>query len=53
MENGGGAGTQGSHFEKTMFGNDLMTARDIFTDASFSFFNIALLRDTGWYSEVN
>ena len=36
-----------------MFGNDMMTARVIFTDATFSIFNFAVLKDTGWYDEVN
>ena len=35
-----------------MFGNDVMIGQNLATDASFSYFNIALLKDTGFYAEV-
>ena len=36
-----------------MFGNEMMTYRGILTDASFSNFTLALLKDTGWYADIN
>ena len=36
-----------------MLGNEIMTGRVILTDASFSQFTVNLLKDTGWYAEVN
>lgn len=41
----------GLHFEKTFFGNDLMTAEPSFL-SSLSLMDLNLLRDTGWY-QVN
>jgi hypothetical protein len=49
IENDGSSGSAGSHFERTYFFNEVMTASD-FKDAQFSGFGFALLEDSGWYS---
>jgi leishmanolysin len=48
MENSGGSGSAGSHFERTTFGNEIMTASEI-ADTRFSELTLALLEGTGWY----
>lgn len=35
-----------------MFGNEVMTGSAVLVDATFSAFNIALLKDTGFYAEI-
>ena len=52
FENGGGAGTFGSHFEATSFHNEMMTGT-ISRLIYFTLFDTALLRDTNWYHSVN
>lgn len=48
IENNGGSGSAGSHWERVILGNEMMTASEI--DSSvFSKFTLALLEDTGWY----
>lgn len=51
LENEGEAGSAGSHFEKTLLGNEIMTA-DTSGYSVLSAFSLALLEDSGWY-EVN
>ncbi len=48
MENDGGKGSEGSHFERTILFNEIMTASSI-KDRVFSGFSLSLLLDTGWY----
>ncbi len=36
-----------------MFPNDFMCSSQVLWDATFSKFNVALLRDSGWYAEVD
>ncbi|EGR31368.1 leishmanolysin family protein, putative, partial [Ichthyophthirius multifiliis] len=53
IENEGGAGSFGSHWERTVIYNEMMTGASVSTDSVFSIFTIALLKDTGFYPEVN
>jgi hypothetical protein len=48
MENTGGSGTAGSHFERRHFANDIMTSGLIY-EMAMSEFTLALLDSTGWY----
>jgi len=48
MEQQGGSGSVGSHFERRVFGNEYMTAAEI-NDARITEFTLALLEGTGWY----
>lgn len=48
LENEGGSSSAGSHFEKVLFGNEIMTG--IITGyAILSKFTLAILEDSGWY----
>jgi len=53
LEESGSSGSAGSHFEASIFMNEVMTASDgysLFSDgAVFSQFSFALLEDSGWY----
>jgi hypothetical protein len=49
LENEGGSGSAGSHFERRIFYNEYMTA-SVIKDFRFSQFSLALLEGTGWYS---
>jgi len=48
MENQGGSGSYGSHFERRIFYNEMMTPSRI-KDRRLSLFTLALLQGTGWY----
>lgn len=48
LENEGGYGSIGTHFERSLMNNELMTA-SISSEAIFSKFTAALLIDSGWY----
>jgi hypothetical protein len=48
LENEGGQGSMGAHFERAILFNEVMTASTI-KDAVFSGFTFSLLKDTGWY----
>jgi len=48
LENQGDSSTIGSHFERRIFGNELMTAGGMY-DRRISQFTLALLEGTGWY----
>lgn len=48
LEDGGGSGSAGAHFEKTWVGNELMGASDN-AKLVISGFILNLLKDTGWY----
>ena len=49
LENNGGPGTAGSHWERVTFGNEAMTGSD-FPDSVFTIFTFKLLESTGWYN---
>jgi hypothetical protein len=48
LEDSGGAGSVGSHFEKMVFGDDTMVSDDT-TDAKFGVMTLAVAKDSGWY----
>jgi len=48
LENNGGSGSAGSHFERKFFNTEYMTASAI-TDARISEFTLAMLEGSGWY----
>lgn len=48
LEENGGSGSAGSHWERVALGNEGMTASD-FGDAVYSGFTLNLFRDSGWY----
>jgi hypothetical protein len=48
LENQGGSGSAGSHWERRIFGNEYMTASQI-NDQRISELTLALLESTGWY----
>jgi len=48
LENDGGAGTVGSHFERAWFGHELMTGSRI-DNRTPSAFTLLFLKDTGKY----
>lgn len=48
LENQGGSGTAGSHWERAVLGNEAMTGSEI-ADARYSMFTLAFLEDSGWY----
>ncbi|EGR27298.1 leishmanolysin family protein, putative [Ichthyophthirius multifiliis] len=52
LENEGSLGTISSHWEKTVIFNEMMVGDDV-SDSVLSIFTIALLKDTGFYTEVN
>lgn len=52
MENEGGDGSAGSHFERVILENEYMTASAISHDASLTAFTIAVLEDSGWYEST-
>mmetsp|Transcript_27844 Transcript_27844/g.24476 ORF Transcript_27844/g.24476 Transcript_27844/m.24476 type:complete len:185 (-) Transcript_27844:435-989(-) len=52
MENQGGSGSSGSHWERKYFLNEFMTA-STFRDNRVSIFTLALLDSTGWYYDVD
>jgi len=48
LENQGGSGSAGSHWERRIFGNEYMTASQI-NDQRISYLTLTLLQSTGWY----
>ena len=48
MEDGGGAGSVGAHFEKLIYGDEIMVSDDT-TDAKFGPMSLAVGKDSGWY----
>jgi hypothetical protein len=48
LENQGGSGSAGSHWERRIFGNEFMTASQI-NDQRISELTLALLASSGWY----
>ncbi|KAL4486499.1 hypothetical protein ABPG72_018453 [Tetrahymena utriculariae] len=53
LENSGGAGSMGSHWERDLLSNELMTASFVYKAFAISEFTAALLLDTGFYAEIN
>jgi len=51
MENGGGLGSAGAHFEKVTFGDEIMVPDDTL-HSRFSQLSLAVAADSGWY-DVN
>jgi len=49
LENDGGDGTAGSHFEITLYFNEVMTGNNKLPDSTFSAFTWSVLADSGWY----
>ncbi|CAK72834.1 unnamed protein product (macronuclear) [Paramecium tetraurelia] len=49
MENNGGSGTQGSHFERTLYYNEIMTGSDMTGNFLITDFTFELFQDTGFY----
>ena len=49
IENEGGSGTAGSHWEKRIMMNDFMTG-SLMTDAIYSDITLAAFEDSGWYT---
>lgn len=48
LENEGGEGSMGAHWERNILLNEMMTASEI-TNARISEFTLALMEDSGWY----
>ncbi|KAL4472692.1 hypothetical protein ABPG74_018641 [Tetrahymena malaccensis] len=53
LENQGGSGSKGSHWERDLVSNEFMTASIVHNVFTISEFTAALLLDTGFYAEVN
>ncbi|EGR31674.1 leishmanolysin family protein, putative, partial [Ichthyophthirius multifiliis] len=53
LENQGNSGTISSHWEKTVIFNEIMVGSEVVSNSVLSIFTIALLKDTGFYPEVN
>jgi len=52
LEDGGGSGTGGSHWEKRIFMNEYMTGTES-QHPIFSRLTMALFQDSGWYGVDN
>ena len=48
LEDDGGEGSKGGHFERIVFGDETMVSEDVAV-AKFSKITLALLKDSGWY----
>ncbi|EAR86012.1 leishmanolysin family protein (macronuclear) [Tetrahymena thermophila SB210] len=53
LENQGGGGSMGSHWERDLLGNEFMTGSIVYGVYTISKFTAALLLDTGYYAEIN
>ncbi|KAL4438372.1 hypothetical protein ABPG74_009411 [Tetrahymena malaccensis] len=53
LENQGGPGSMGSHWERDLLANEFMTASIVYRVYTISEFTAALLLDTGYYAEIN
>lgn len=49
LENDGGVGTMGSHWERTIVYNEMMTGSDMKIKTTLSVLTLAALEDTSWY----
>ena len=53
LEDDGGEGSKGGHFERIVFGDETMVSEDV-SIAKFSKITLALMKDSGWYDiDVN
>ena len=52
MENQGGSGTLGSHWEKRIISDDFMTGHIGWHDPTYSAITLAFMEDSGWYKAV-
>jgi len=48
FENQGGVGSLGSHWERRIFGNEIMTSDNMYNPV-LSAITMGFLKDTGWY----
>ena len=48
MENSGGSGSAGAHFEKLVFGDETMVSDDT-RDAKYTRMSLSIAKDSGWY----
>lgn len=53
IENQGGSGSLGSHWERVVIENEIMTASAVNEGSILTKFTAAILRDTGYWDEVN
>ncbi|EAR93808.2 leishmanolysin family protein (macronuclear) [Tetrahymena thermophila SB210] len=53
LENQGESGSKNYHWERTIIRNELMTASAMLDNTKLSVFTVALLKDTGYWDEVN
>ncbi|KAL4471907.1 hypothetical protein ABPG73_001157 [Tetrahymena malaccensis] len=53
LENQGGEGSKNYHWERTIIRNELMTASALSDSVKLSIFTVALLKDTGYWDDVN
>eukprot|EP00824_Muranothrix_gubernata_P026012 TRINITY_DN877_c4_g1_i1.p1 TRINITY_DN877_c4_g1~~TRINITY_DN877_c4_g1_i1.p1 ORF type:complete len:1153 (+),score=215.35 TRINITY_DN877_c4_g1_i1:30-3461(+) len=53
LEDDGGTGSAGSHFEKRLVGPELMSSIQLGFEKVFSRFTMAVLEDTGWYNVLH
>ena len=49
LEQDGGSGTAGSHFEMTLYFNEVMAGNNKLADYFYSGFTWSVLADSGWY----
>lgn len=49
LENDGGVGTKGSHWERTIVYNEMMTGSDMKIKTVLSVLTLAALEDSSWY----
>jgi hypothetical protein len=48
LEDSGGSGSAGAHFEKLVFGDETMVSDDT-TDAKYTAMSLSVAKDSGWY----
>ncbi|EAR96682.2 leishmanolysin family protein (macronuclear) [Tetrahymena thermophila SB210] len=53
LENQGDSGSKNSHWERTVIRSELMTASALLEGLNLSIFTVALLKDTGYWDDVN
>ncbi|EAR97451.2 leishmanolysin family protein (macronuclear) [Tetrahymena thermophila SB210] len=53
LENQGGSGSLNSHWERTIIRSEIMTASALTEGLNLTFFTVALLKDTGYWDDVN
>jgi len=48
LEDDGGSGSAGAHWERSLLGDEAMTASSIY-EPKYTAFTMSLLADSGWY----